>query len=501
MGGCCAEVVCSCRRGCTRLLIVARKYMCGGASGTTHAGDVEDRCVLDPLDMNIISIFFNFLHNGLKQNPFLDEAKRFYYVDRNQIHHFKPEGINKVDTKSKKCVRSCFDWFWGCNYVYFGNLEIVPYTKRTHVVLLSRTLEKELGETQFKQIKTQFKGKIHSPLHLESIRVQRISQDIIEALQKGLSKEQVWSDMNYSPESVLLPHEANEHETLKALSDKMVDEEKWQGEDKWHKEDEILDDNWVQQSRKKGQEKGMKSQTRHLEGLKWEVIVVDEPIINAFCLPGGKIVVFTGLLKHFRADAEVATIIGHEVGQAVARHSAEQISKNLWLTILQLILYQFFMPDIVNTMSNLFLRLPFSRRMEMEADYIGLLLVASAGYNPRVAPQVYEKLGRVVGDSALQDYLATHPSGKKRAQVLAQAKVMEEALSIYREIQAGRGVEAKQTSLNQRKEQPTMVRKWALNESNEYLEKIRSLTSQERGGGPLELYINLEAATEDGGGR
>ncbi|KAL0403088.1 UNVERIFIED_CONTAM: putative pentatricopeptide repeat-containing protein [Sesamum radiatum] len=71
--------------------------------------------------------------------------------------------------------------------------------------------------------------------------------------------------------------------------------------------------------------------------------------------------------------------------------------------------------------------------MEMEADYIGLLLLASAGYDPRVAPQVYEKLGRITGTSALQDYLATHPSGKKRAQVLAQAKVMEEALSIYRE--------------------------------------------------------------------
>lgn len=77
----------------------------------------------------------------------------------------------------------------------------------------------------------------------------------------------------------------------------------------------------------------------------------------------------------------------------------------------------------------------------MEADYIGLLLLASAGYDPRVAPQVYEKLGRVGGSMPLQDYLATHPSGQKRAKLLSQAKVMEEALSIYREAQAGRGVE------------------------------------------------------------
>ncbi|KAL0317686.1 UNVERIFIED_CONTAM: Mitochondrial metalloendopeptidase OMA1 [Sesamum angustifolium] len=302
-----------------------------------------------------------------------------------------------------------------------------------------RNYEKELGESQFKQIKAQFKGKILPPLHPDSIRVQSIAQDIIDALQKGLRKEQVWSDIRYSPESAGFPHEADAHETMRALGDRISEDEKWQSEDKWHKEGEILDDQWVQESRKKGQEMGRASQTGHLEGLKWEVIVVNEPVINAFCLPGGKIVVFTGLLDHFKADTEIATIIGHEVGHAVARHSAEQISKNLWLTILQLILYQFFMPDIVNTMSHLFLRLPFSRRMEMEADYIGLLLVASAGYDPRVAPQVYEKLGRVVGDSALQDYLATHPSGKKRAQVLAQAKVMQEALDMYREVQAGRG--------------------------------------------------------------
>lgn len=79
--------------------------------------------------------------------------------------------------------------------------------------------------------------------------------------------------------------------------------------------------------------------------------------------------------------------------------------------------------------------------MEMEADYIGLLLMASAGYDPRLAPKVYEKLGQITGESSLRDYLSTHPSGRKRAKLLAQAKVMEEALLIYRETQAGRGIE------------------------------------------------------------
>ncbi|KAJ8552750.1 hypothetical protein K7X08_020143 [Anisodus acutangulus] len=318
--------------------------------------------------------------------------------------------------------------------VYMGNLETIPYTKRTHFVLLSKDIEKRLGESQFQQMKGTFKGKILPAIHPESVRVRLIATDIIEALQRGLRKEQVWTDLHYASNAMESHESSGGHETLMALSDSNP-------EAKWNKEDEILDDSWVQQSRKKGKEKGSEPNTSHIEGLKWEVIVVNDPVVNAFCLPGGKIVVFTGLLEHFRTDAEIATIIGHEVGHAVARHAAEGVTKNLWFAILQLVLYQFVMPDVVNTMSALFLRLPFSRRMEMEADYIGLLLMASAGYNPRIAPSVYEKLGKISGESALRDYLSTHPSGKKRAQLLAQAKVMDEALTIYREVQAGKGVE------------------------------------------------------------
>ncbi|XP_051129579.1 uncharacterized protein LOC127250370 [Andrographis paniculata] len=385
------------------------------------------------------------LHSGKWQSPFMDGARRFYYVDRRMVHHFKPRGFKRWFQNPKNVLIVVMVGSVVVITVYMGNLETVPYTKRTHFVLLSSNIEKELGESEFKKLKAQFKGKMLPPLHPESIRIQRISQEIIGALERGLSKEQVWSDIMYSAESAAaLPQQNRAPEMVTAMSDTsegISEEEKWPSEDKWQKDEEILDDQWVVQSRKKGQEKGKATETAHLEGLNWEIIVVNEPVINAVCLPGGKIVVFSGLLKHFKTDAEIATVIGHEVAHAVARHTAEQISKNLWWTILQVFLYQFFMPDVVNTLSNLFLRLPFSRRMEMEADYIGLLLIASAGYDPRVAPQVYEKLGKVVGDSALQNYLATHPSGKKRAQVLAQAKVMEEALSIYREVKAGHGVE------------------------------------------------------------
>lgn len=79
--------------------------------------------------------------------------------------------------------------------------------------------------------------------------------------------------------------------------------------------------------------------------------------------------------------------------------------------------------------------------MEIEADHIGLLLLAAAGYDPRIAPSVYEKLGKIGGDSALNNYLSTHPSSKKRAQLLLRANVMNEALELYREVSAGQGTE------------------------------------------------------------
>ncbi|KAJ0914164.1 putative peptidase M48 [Helianthus annuus] len=69
--------------------------------------------------------------------------------------------------------------------------------------------------------------------------------------------------------------------------------------DNWEGKDEVLNDMWVDESRKKGKDKGVKSATAHLEGLRWEVLVVNDHVVNAFLLPGGKIVVFTGLLEHF----------------------------------------------------------------------------------------------------------------------------------------------------------------------------------------------------------
>uniref|UniRef100_A0A0A8ZRE1 Peptidase M48 domain-containing protein n=1 Tax=Arundo donax TaxID=35708 RepID=A0A0A8ZRE1_ARUDO len=97
--------------------------------------------------------------------------------------------------------------------------------------------------------------------------------------------------------------------------------------------------------------------------------------------------------------------------------------------------------DSMSTLSNLFFRLPFSPRMEMETDHIGLMLLAAAGYDPRVAPGVYEKLGKIGGDSELRSYLSTHPSSKTRSQILSQDHVMNEALDLYRKFRTSQGTE------------------------------------------------------------
>ncbi|KAI3944412.1 hypothetical protein MKW98_006573 [Papaver atlanticum] len=332
-----------------------------------------------------------------QRNLFLNGGgRRFYYADKYQVQHFKLRGPKRWFENPRNVSIVVLVSGGVFVTVYAGNLETIPYTKRSHFVLLSKELEKQMGE-----------------------KIRLIAKDVIGALERGIRHEQAWTDPAYSNR-----HIESDDENARQIAVALIGGGEGKIEGNW----EVLDDKWVQESRKKGQAKGSKVATHHLEGLKWEVLVVNEPIVNAFWIPGGKIVVFTGLLDHFRTDAEIATVISHEVGHVVARHGAEQISNNMWFTILQIILLQFIgMPDLVNLTSQLFLRLPFSRRylhlvsmIEMEADYIGLILLAS-------------KLGEVTGDSSLKDYLATHPSGKKRAQLLSQAKVMEEALRIYRE--------------------------------------------------------------------
>ncbi|CAJ1978896.1 unnamed protein product [Sphenostylis stenocarpa] len=406
------------------------------------------------LDVTVGVICINFrLLNGLERVA--EELCVWFFLimgwyRRGALDHvrilasrFMPQNSN-----FRHSLRSCQSWFlvsgskgasfngfssWCSISQRLGTRGVVG-AKRTHLILLSKTMERRIGENEFEKTKATFKGKMLPPLHPESVRVTMIAKEIIDALQRGLRKNLVLNDLGSASEQTMLVEGGDGRETFSAFVGSVEKVGR-----SWHEEDKILDD---KQTPKNAQERGSPTGPSHLDGLNWEILVVNEPVVNAFCLPGGKIVLFSGLFEHFKSDAEIATIIAHEVGHAVGRHSAEGITKNLCFGVLQLMLYQLVIPDIVNILSSLFLHLPFTRRMETEADYIGLLLMASAGYDPRVAPRVYEKLGQIAGDSTLMDYLSTHPSGIQRAELLAQAKIMEEAFNIYRDVRKGHKVVA-----------------------------------------------------------
>uniref|UniRef100_A0A0D9VKQ1 Peptidase M48 domain-containing protein n=1 Tax=Leersia perrieri TaxID=77586 RepID=A0A0D9VKQ1_9ORYZ len=354
--------------------------------------------------------------------PQAPPSRHFYTApQRQKVIHFNRRRGSRWYHDQRKLTAVVFVTGGAAVFVYFGNLESVPYTNRTHFIILSPPLERQLGESQFASLKKELAPKILPPLHPESIRVRLIASEIVRAVHRGLAGPHrdafAADDASYgdiSTDLVIKSHEADAEEAMLGRS---------RGEDAGvaaaaaQRDEEVLDDRWITESRSRGKARGAQPETRHLDRLNWEVIVVRDDLVNAMCLPGGKIVVFTGLLDHFKTDAEIATVLAHE------------------LVILQFI----YMPDLINAMSTLLLRLPFSRRMEIEADHIGLLLLGAAGYDPRIAPSVYEKLGKIGGDSALSNYLSTHPSSKKRAELLRQAKVMDEALALYKG--SGQGTE------------------------------------------------------------
>ncbi|XP_020157532.1 mitochondrial metalloendopeptidase OMA1-like [Aegilops tauschii subsp. strangulata] len=280
-----------------------------------------------------------------------------------------------------------------------GTIETVPYTNRHHLVVISFEEERNLGEAQFASLKKELGKKVLPTSHSDTIRVTGISTKIISAARRGLA-----SDDN----------------------DKLLDEAIWSS-------------NAAQKKKKKPRKVwGAQPMTKHLDELKWEVIVVDDKPVNAMCLPGGKIVVYTGLLHHFNTDAEIATVLGHEIAHVIARHIAETFTKNMWTAILRaLMTIDTDDSKMVNDLTEYVLTLPFSRKMEIEADHIGILLLAAAGFDPRIAPGFYEKLGKISGNtSVLEQYKNTHPSSEKRSRLLAEPKVMEKAMALYREARA-----------------------------------------------------------------
>ncbi len=172
----------------------------------------------------------------------------------------------------------------------------------------------------------------------------------------------------------------------------------------------------------------------------WEVHVIDSPELNAWCMPGGKIVVYSGLVKKLKlTDDELAAILGHEIAHALREHARERTSQamaanitlDLGATLLGL---DSGSRNLAGMLYQVTVGLPFSRLHETESDKIGVELAARAGYDPYAAVNVWKKMQAVAGDSP-PEFLSTHPSSETRIKTLQ--KIAKKVYPLYLKAKKG----------------------------------------------------------------
>lgn len=173
----------------------------------------------------------------------------------------------------------------------------------------------------------------------------------------------------------------------------------------------------------------------------WEFKVIASDQQNAFCLPGGKVAVYEGIIPVCATEAGLAVVMSHEIAHALARHGGERMSQNMAVDgVKQAVSYV--MQNQEQTRKDIVMQaygvgsqygvlLPYSRKHESEADHIGLMLLAKAGYDPREAPRFWQRFGQAKGGEQQSEFFSTHPSDARRAADLAN--LVPEALKIYAE--------------------------------------------------------------------
>jgi len=179
-------------------------------------------------------------------------------------------------------------------------------------------------------------------------------------------------------------------------------------------------------------------QSDRLQGFQWEFNVVEEDVVNAWCMPGGKVVVYTGILPVTQDEQSLAVVMGHEIAHAIARHGNERMSQGLAVQLGGVALSVALAEKSEQT-QNIFMQsygvgatlgiLAYSRQHESEADKLGLVFMAMAKYNPEAAITFWERMAALGGAKPPQ-ILSTHPSDQTRIQNLKA--FMPEALKYYK---------------------------------------------------------------------
>lgn len=176
-----------------------------------------------------------------------------------------------------------------------------------------------------------------------------------------------------------------------------------------------------------------------LQYYSWEFNLVKSTDVNAFCMPGGKIVVYEGILPITRDETGLAVVLGHEVAHAVAKHANERMSQQMVAQYgsaavgVALSTKSEAVQQIGATVFGLGAQygvlLPYSRKQELEADQLGLIFMAMAGYDPRQAPAFWERMEQSSGGS-VPEFMSTHPSDHTRIQKIQEE--LPEALKYYK---------------------------------------------------------------------
>jgi predicted Zn-dependent protease len=195
---------------------------------------------------------------------------------------------------------------------------------------------------------------------------------------------------------------------------------------------------------------GMKDMIKNFA---WEFNLVEDASVNAFCMPGGKIVVYTGILPVTKDETGLAVVLGHEVAHAVAKHANERMSQQMVAqygsTILTSLLSD--ASDNVKSLGEQIyglgaqfgVMLPFGRKQELEADHLGLIFMAIAGYNPEAAVPFWQRMSQA-GESSVPEFFSTHPSHDTRIEDIQ--KELPEAMKIYNAIEGNNNSTNKSTT-------------------------------------------------------